>query len=342
VSATGDRVSRLLTLVPYLLANPGVTMARTAADFDVTEAQLRRDLELLWMCGLPGHGPGDLIDLSFTDEAVSVIFDAGMTRPLRLTPDEALTIVVALRTLADITGVVERDAVEHALAKVEAAASGVDPALDAMRIDLGEDVAAAARLQTAVATGKALQIRYFVPSRSESTLRIVDPLRVVESEGRTYLEAWCRLAEGLRLFRADRVDEILALDEDARVPDGIAPRDVSGGVYAPADDHLLVSLELSQPYWWVANYYPCESVEERDELRRVSLRVADPAWVRSLVLGAGDQARVLSPGWLADDIARIAHAALEGYADAPGLDRAGAAGAADGADAVSRAEISAQ
>lgn len=313
MSSTGDRVGRLLTLVPYLLANQGASTADVAAEFDITETQLRRDLELLWMCGLPGHGPGDLIDLSFTDDAVSVVFDAGMTRPLRLTPDEALTVVVALRTLADLSGVVERDAVEQALAKVESATSGIDPATDAVRIDLGEDVAAVARLQTAVASGSALRLRYFVPSRSESTVRVVDPLRLVQAEGRTYLEAWCRLAEGLRLFRADRIDEVEVLPEPAHVPEGVAARDVTGGVYAPADDHLLVTLELAQPYWWVADYYPCESVQDRGETRLVTLRVADPSWVRSLCLGSGDRARVAAPGWLSDDIARAARAALAAY-----------------------------
>lgn len=326
MSSTGDRVGRLLTLVPYLLANDGASTADVAAEFDITEAQLRRDLELLWMCGLPGHGPGDLIDLSFTDDAVSVVFDAGMTRPLRLTPDEALTVVVALRTLADLTGVVEREAVEQALAKVESAAGGADPAVDAMRIDLGEDVAAAARLEGLVATGRALRLRYFVPSRSESTVRVVDPLRLVQSQGRTYLEAWCRLAEGLRLFRVDRIDGAESLPEPARVPDGVAARDLSGGVYAPADDHLLVTLHLATPYWWVADYYPCESIQERGDARLVTLRVADPAWVRSLCLGSGDRARVTSPGWLADDIARAARDALSAYRDGPGGD-ASAAGA---------------
>ena len=33
--------------------------AEAAADFGITEAQLRRDLQLLWVCGLPGHTPGD-------------------------------------------------------------------------------------------------------------------------------------------------------------------------------------------------------------------------------------------------------------------------------------------
>ncbi|HVC74725.1 MAG TPA: protein pafC, partial [Mycobacteriales bacterium] len=72
MSASGDRLPRLLALLPYLLAHPGVRVTEAADDFGVPEAQLRRDLQLLWMCGLPGHGPGDLIDLSFEGDTVSV------------------------------------------------------------------------------------------------------------------------------------------------------------------------------------------------------------------------------------------------------------------------------
>ncbi|MFD1051031.1 oxygenase MpaB family protein, partial [Kibdelosporangium lantanae] len=43
-----------------------------AADFGVSEKQLRKDLELLWMCGLPGYGPGDLIDLSFVSLSIAL------------------------------------------------------------------------------------------------------------------------------------------------------------------------------------------------------------------------------------------------------------------------------
>src|ERR1700712_5411047 len=119
-----DRLPRLLALVPYLQAPPGISAADAALDFDITEDQLRRDLTLLWMCGLPGHGPGDLIDLSFEGETVSVIFDAGMSRPLRLTGEEALALIVALRTLAETPGLTDTEAVQRALAKVEQAAGG--------------------------------------------------------------------------------------------------------------------------------------------------------------------------------------------------------------------------
>ena len=99
--ASADRLGRLLNLVPYLLARPGILVAEAAAAFGITERQLREDLELLWVCGLPGYGPGDLIDMALDGDRVTITYDAGIDRPLRLNPDEALALVVALRMLAE-------------------------------------------------------------------------------------------------------------------------------------------------------------------------------------------------------------------------------------------------
>ncbi|HET6479025.1 MAG TPA: protein pafC, partial [Actinoplanes sp.] len=85
---SGDRLGRLLNLVPYLLARPGILVAEAAADLGVGERQLREDLELLWVCGLPGYGPGDLIDMALDGDRVTISHDAGIDRPLRLTQDE--------------------------------------------------------------------------------------------------------------------------------------------------------------------------------------------------------------------------------------------------------------
>ena len=71
---SAERLARLLNLVPYLLARPGIPIAEAAADHGVTERQLREDLELLWVCGLPGYGPGDLIDMAFDGDTVTVMF----------------------------------------------------------------------------------------------------------------------------------------------------------------------------------------------------------------------------------------------------------------------------
>jgi proteasome accessory factor C len=311
-TANEERLPRLLALVPYLQARPGISVAEAAADFSVSEDQLRKDLTLLWMCGLPGHGPGDLIDLSFEGESVSVVFDAGMSRPLRLTAEEALALVVALRTLAETPGLADTGAVRRALAKVERAAGGaVDDSTVAVELDHTERTLP--QLQRAIDDGRALRLRYYSASRDEQSERTVDPLRLFEADRRHYLEAWCRQAEGLRVFRLDRIEDVTVLDEPAAVPEGVQPRDLSEGVYHPASEHLLVDLRLGPAYAWVADYYVAETVAAEGDGLRVSLRVADPGWVRALVLGSAGQVEVLSPGWLAEGIRSEAARALAAY-----------------------------
>ena len=313
-----ERLPRLLALVPYLQAHQGISAAAAAQDFDITEEQLRRDLQLLWMCGLPGHGPGDLIDLSFEGETVSVIFDAGMSRPLRLTAEEALALVIGLRTLAELPGITDSDAVNRALAKIEAAAGGSVSA-DTVSVSLDATLRFLPILRMAIDTARALSLRYYTATRDETTDRIVDPLRLFQLDGHDYLEAWCRRAEGMRLFRVDRLERVDMLDEAARPPVDVELRDLSEGVYTPAPEHLLAVLRVGPAYAWVADYYPSEeSIEPDDPAGRhqISLRVADPAWVRALVLGSGGQVEVLSPEWLAESIRDEARVALGAYSGA--------------------------
>ena len=308
-----ERLPRLLALVPYLQAHNGIAIEQAAADFGISEDQLRRDLQLLWMCGLPGHGPGDLIDLSFDGDSVSVIFDAGMSRPLRLTGEEALPLVVALRTLAETPGVTDRDAVERALAKVESAAGGSVEA-QTVAVELDRVSTLIPVLQSAIDNGRALSLRYYTATRDETTDRVVDPMRLFEMDGRSYLEAWCRRAEGMRVFRVDRIDKADVLDEAANPPPDAELRDLSEGIFTPAPEHLLAMLRVEPAHAWVADYYSAESETLEDDGRRViSVRVADPAWVRALALGSAGAVEVLSPEWLAESIRDEARSALAAY-----------------------------
>ena len=310
-TANDERLPRLLALVPYLQARPNIAVADAAADFGVTETQLRRDLTLLWMCGLPGHGPGDLIDLSFEGDTVSVIFDAGMSRPLRLTAEEALALVVALRTLAETPGLADTDAVQRALVKVESVAGDAVDSTVAVELDAAERLLPV--LHRAVDEGRALHLRYYSASRDETSERTVDPLRVFQADEHSYLEAWCRQAEGMRVFRLDRMDDVALLDEPAVVPADVQARDLSEGVFHPASEHLLVGLRVGRAYAWVADYYPADSVSDAGTELLIELRVADPGWVRALVLGSSGQVEVLSPDWLAEAIRAEAERALEAY-----------------------------
>ncbi|MEV4201864.1 helix-turn-helix transcriptional regulator [Micromonospora globbae] len=309
---SADRLARLLNLVPYLLARPGIELAEAARDLGVTERQLREDLELLWVCGLPGYGPGDLIDMAFDGDRVTITYDAGIDRPLRLTPDEALALVVALRMLAETPGVTNREAVERALAKIENAADLVGAPVE---VRLPADTRRVEELRAAVEGGRALRITYYTAARDETTERTIDPLRMLMVGGRAYVEAWCRRAEAVRLFRADRIDAVTELDEPAVVPPQARPHDLSEGVFRPSPDLPLITLRIGRGERWITEYYPCERVEAGDgDEWLVSLRVTDLAWARRFVLGLGPDVAVVAPAELAEQVRAAATAALDAYA----------------------------
>lgn len=308
------QLSRLLALLPYLRSHPGVRLAAVAAEFGISEERLRSELDLLWVCGLPGHGPGDLIDFAFEGDTVTVVEHAGVERPLRLTVDEALALVVALRALAETPGLTARDAVLRALAKIEQAAG--DAALPAVRVAVR--VESEERVQPiaeqALRQGRRLHLSYLVPSRDEVTERDVDPVRILFVDGRAYLEAWCRRAEGLRTFRLDRVVSAALLDEPAQPPADLEPTDVDHGLFSPPPSAPLVTLALRPEAGWVAEYYPCEQVEVGpDGGLLVRLRASDAQWARRLVLRLGASVRVVDPPELAEQVRAEAALALAAY-----------------------------
>ena len=314
MSTAMGQLPRLLALVPYLLSRPGVRLAEVAATFGISEERLRKDLNLLWVCGLPGHGPGDLIDVEFEGDTITLSEPAGVTRPLRLTVDEALALLVALRALAETPGLFERDAVGRALAKVEQAAGAAAGVAGRVAVSVEGEQRVLPVVRGALEDQRRLHLSYHVPGRDETTERDVDPMRLLLVEGRSYLEGWCRKAEGVRLFRLDRIESVERLDARAEPPPGAASRDLSQGLFRPGPNDLLVTLALRPAAAWVADYHPCESVREgTDGGLVVRLRVRETGWVRRLALRLGSQGCVVAPVELAEQVRADAAMALAAY-----------------------------
>lgn len=315
-----DQVARLLALVPYLQNRADVPIAKVAADFGVPPQRIRKDLEVLWYCGLPGLGMGDLIeiDMDAIEEGVVHLSNADyLSRPLKLDRIEAAALLVALRTLREGSKDDERALVDQVLAKIEAAAGDAQSAAQSVDVRVPTDLnVATARdlLDQAIRGGARVRLRYYVPSRDEETERIVDPLALGGADGRLYLDAWCHQAQDQRLFRLDRIAEVTVLSERAEAHPDVAPRDLTESLFQPASDDLLVELALQPAARWVVDYYPVESVEpQADGTIAVSLRTGDVAWLTRLVLRLRGQAEVVSPQEVRAEVTTAAQRALSLY-----------------------------
>jgi proteasome accessory factor C len=298
------RLSRLLALVPWLEQHPGISISEAAEHFGVGAEELEQDLWLTICCGLPGHGPDQLIDIQFWDEdgIIHVIDAQTLDRPLRLNPGEAMSLLVGLRLLAQVPGEHDRSALASATAKLEAAADVTQEAAVVME-DPGEATSAA--IGRALEQRRVVRLVYAGASRDEITERVVEPDEVVRYAGRAYLSAWCREAGAQRTFRLDRILSVDLLDEalpqsrtDARAVADVAPA-----------EGISVRMRVSARSRWLLEAFPTTQVSTGEGgHEEATMVVADPSWLVRIVLAQAGGVEVLEP---ADVRLQVRNAALE-------------------------------
>ncbi|GFG76007.1 helix-turn-helix transcriptional regulator [Mycobacterium botniense] len=316
------RLVRLLNMVPYFQANPRITRAEAAADLGVSEKQLEEDLNQLWMCGLPGYSPGDLIDFEFSGDTIEVTFSAGIDKPLKLTSLEATGLLLALRALADIPGVVDPDAARSAIAKIEAAAGTVAHGAAAVDEPAPAEGQAAAAVRAAVRGNRAVAIDYYSASRDLLSRRVVDPIRVVLVGEHSYLEAWSRESEGVRLFRFDRIVDAQVLDEPSAPPQPAVQATPDTSLFEADPALPSATLRLAPSASWMFEYYPMRLLRELPGgYCDAAMTYASEDWMTRQVLGLGAEVRVLEPQSLARRVRQAAAAALELYQATARADR---------------------
>lgn len=327
------RLSRLLNMVPYFLARPGISPSEAAAELGVSTRQLMSDLNQLWLCGLPGYGPGDLIDLSFSEKSVEVTFSAGMDRPLRLTSIEATALVVALRSVADLPGMADPTAAHSAIAKLETALSrGPARSGEHQPARSGEhgtganpdafapaEAPGVATVRSALAGGHAVRLVYYSASRDVVSERVVDPIRIVLVDDRSYLQAWCREAEGVRLFRFDRIEAATELPEPVQIPTDTA-HDAGLDLFREVSRLPEAQVLIRPDHAWVLEVYTMEQISRDPEgWITATMRYATQEWMVRVLLGFGSAVTALAPPELVAGVRERAAAALAAYAES-GLD----------------------
>jgi proteasome accessory factor C len=305
---SSERLGRLLVIVPYLVQHPGTTLAEAGRVFGVAPDELRDDLMLLFMSGLPPYEPGDLIEVDIEEDGQIFISMADhFSRPLRLTRNEALALYLRGTELLATPGLPEAPALRGALDKL-AAALGPETLGDIEgRIETAEAGGPSElvrELREAAHDHERLEIEYFAHSTGEWSTRRVDPEEVFSSLGNWYVAAWDVDADGERLFRADRIRSA------ERVGERFSPRGLAGAgraLYTPTAGDVAIRLALEPGARWIAEYYAtADAREAEDGTLEVTLPTARLGWVAGLLLRVGPDARVIDPPELAERVRELA------------------------------------
>jgi len=292
-----QRLRRVLVLLPYTIRHPGVSVEELARRFDVAERDVLADLELAFVCGLPGYGPGDLIDVSIEEGHVYVGTADYFGAPLRLTPSEALSLYAAGQAVAALPGMEDADALRRALAKLGRALSIEEGQGGGVALKLRPGPGAhLARLTEALRAGRRVRIEYLSASRGELTSRAVDPWTLVVAWGRSYLVGWDHLTGEERMFRSDRIKAVELTEEPAPVPEDFDPARY-GGAFVERGSERSVYLEIAPEVGrWFADYYPVRSITSlEDSWHAVELVSDSDHWAATLVLRLGDKVRAVRP-----------------------------------------------
>ena len=203
-SAPLERTARLLDLVPYISSHQGISLAELAKVFNVDQGQMTSDLTTLWMCGLPGYTPLELMDLNFESGFVTIHNAETLSKPRSITFDEGVALVLGLDLLRSAISPERGDLLERIdlLSQRLAGLINLPSALSATSV-VNQDVSGA--IAAALKSRMGLEISYHSLYRDELSTRSIFPIEIVKTDSHLYLSSYCHTASDFRQFRIDRI-----------------------------------------------------------------------------------------------------------------------------------------
>ncbi|MFM7535623.1 MAG: helix-turn-helix transcriptional regulator [Acidimicrobiales bacterium] len=300
---TQQRLHHLLAILPWLMERGGATVDEVAERFGMRPEHVVADLEVASMCGLPPY-IDEMIDIYVEDGRVHVGVPRLFRRPLRLTAQEAFSVVAAAHAALALPGADPDGPLARALRKLEAVLGARAVVSVAVERPALLDV-----VTDAVERGERLAVVYR-SGDDRRTERLITPRAVLVREGAWYVVAECALAQARRTFRVDRMEAAEPTGERVEV-EPIEP--LTDGWF---DDVELPEAELvlSSEAAWVAGRYPVRSVEALGGGRlRVRLPVTSERWLGRLLVQLGPDAEVVAPERWCDLGVRTATSVLAAY-----------------------------
>ena len=301
VDNAANRALRTMDLIPYILENPGVSIIKLAKQFSVTEKQIESDLQLVFMCGLPGYTPYELIDLIFEDGVVSIIDPQVLDKPRRFTKSELVVIALGLQLLGELS---ISDSAR--LSKIKLLSNKITQLGGSNSIIFAPSSSKSPFVEViskAITNKKSLTIQYQSLIKDEVSIRNVFPHNLYFMNGNLYLSAMDLAAKADRVFKV----ELIKTCE--------VGNDVSSEVVNENNLTIEVVLDVQKTYknFIERNSSIITAVEEQKNCFRVHLKLSNLEWLKRSILSNSPGIKVISPSLLAQEVAALATSLLASY-----------------------------
>jgi proteasome accessory factor C len=306
MSKTAGRLSKILAMLPWVIANEGATVQEVCDRFGYTRKTLIDDLNLVFVCGLPGYGPGELM-VAYVDEDEVVIEMADyFSSAPQLTSDQALRLLVSGMTKATIDE--PSPALSSALEKLQTVL--FPSGQETLVMNVADPPRLRTLLEAAVDSHNVVEMSYFSVGKNEVTTRVVEPWSVFSDDSKWYLSAYCRTAGGSRLFRIDRIESAVVTDEAFEPPVELPLNEVG---YVPTEGSITATIKLSPRAFWVAEYYPVVVIERSDGHLVIEFTASGPGLLINVLLRLGEHAELIGSAALTAQLASTKSEILSRY-----------------------------
>ena len=301
VDTAAVRALRSMDLIPYVLENPGVSIAELSARFSVTQAQIESDLQLVFMCGLPGYTPYELIDVAFEDGVVSIIDPQVLDKPRKFSSNEIVVIALGLKILIDIN---QTNSI--ALTKLKQLSDKIAKLGSNKSILMTGDVSAFPFFEIiskAISEQRILALQYHSLIKDQITQRLVLPEKLYFLNGRLYLSALDIDIDSDRVFKVDLIKE-------CKIGERVAGKKV---LESSTETIVILDVQKQSRNFIERNSSIITAMQQNGDTTRVHLQVSNLEWIKLSVLSNAPGITVVSPEPLANAVKQSARDLLALY-----------------------------
>ena len=297
-SAPLERTARLLDLVPYINTHQGIALKDLAAVFEVSNAQMVNDLTTLWMCGLPGYTPLELMDLDFESGYVNISNAPTLAKPRSVTFDEGVALILGLDLLRATIPTDRSDLLEK-IDSLSARLSSIINLNSTFSVVAPINQGVSAAIDEALASRSSLEIEYHSMYRDEITQRTIFPIEIIQVEGQQYLSSYCYSASDFRQFKLDRIQKAVVTQESKTIPED-----------ATDTQRINSRLKVLKPTREIAERFSRQDLKAGSEF---DFQTYSQQWLERSILSSGDGVALLTPPEIRASIAQMAQSMLDRY-----------------------------